>query len=130
MCRLESIFEIGQGPHISRSALARRCIVYVSSTQMPNGAREETFGRAHYQKRKMRNVVSETSRKTTYFIEEKCTEIYVGQDKFNTYNVLIETRAKSCEDSRAATLFVSDECKETDEEHERRENKEEVRHGD
>lgn len=130
MCRLETTFEIGQSLHIPSCVLARHRIDCPLSAQVSNSASEETFGRAHHQKRKVRDIVPKTHRKAMHLIEKERTEVDVRENKCKTDDLLIEARAHTSEDTYAATLLVSNKYKEAREKHERRENKEEIRHSD
>ena len=77
----------------------------------------------------MRAVMSDASSDAARLGAKKCTEIDVGQDEFDLFDLSVKTRARRGKESRAASRLVPRNRKKTDEKRERDEDKGEIPHG-
>ncbi len=77
----------------------------------------------------MRAVMPDASSDAPRLGAKKCTQVDMGQNEFDLFDMPVETRARRGKESRAASRLVPRNRKKTDEKRERDEDKGEIPHG-
>src|SRR3989344_5818213 len=74
-------------------ALTRYGVIRLSRAEIADEAREETLNGAHHLEREMHTIMPDSVREVTYLISQEYAKVNVREDKCNTFNVPVETRA-------------------------------------
>ena len=130
MRRLQAAFEGGEGFYERPRALARRMVDFVPGAQVPDEAREQSFGAPHGLEREVRDVVSDASNDAAHLVPQECGEINVSEDELDALDVAVEMCALAREYARAAPRLIPGERDEAAEERERDEEEDKMPHSD
>ena len=121
-------FEIGKGLHELSHIFPRQGIDGMPRAQIPDETREESFDCAHRQKRKVSDIMTQSSGEVTNLLANEGAKIDMSHDEFDTLYVPIKTSAPLCEETRTPAHFVRRKSIKAAEESERNQNKEKICH--
>jgi hypothetical protein len=78
----------------------------------------------------MYDIMPHAAYHAMYLVSHERSEVNVFEDELDTRDPLVEARAPESKEARTTALLVPRQCKKTDKERERDEDKDEMRHGD